>query len=296
MKNRRYSDNDRHFWPFTLSKAHPGWFGVVLDSGAREDDAGDCHIKLFLFGYVLICELPPIVRDFKVRHEAKSWDAATIARLGRNWYDIHHAREYGFIFTGDGSLHTYFGPDTDDWEAPKANKNKVFFLPWRNWRHVRYSLYDKKGKHFWTEHDGDKTAWDAKQAVKHALSKVYFQIEDYDGAIIDVTTYIEEREWRLGTGLFSWLSLFKSPKVRRSLDIEFSAEVGKEKGSWKGGVLGHGIEMLPGEMHEEAFDRYCAQEFRSKSGRYRIQNRGVVDHNRPLETQDSRLDGGISND
>lgn len=44
-----------------------------------------------------------------------------------------------------------------------------------------------------------------------------------------------------------------------TLDLEFSSEVGRRKGSWKGGTLGHGIEMLPGELHEAAFRRYCAQ-------------------------------------
>lgn len=276
MKNRRYAERNWHLWPFTVCKTHPTWFGIVLNSGAREDDEGDCHITLYLLGIVLICELPKIIKDFRVRHEAKSWSPETIARLGRDYYDIFHARQYGFLFTGEGSLHTYCGPDTDDWEAPKANKNKVFFLPWRNWRHVRYSLYDAKGKHFWTERDGDKTAWDAKQAVKDALPKVDFQIEDYDGEIITATTYIDEREWLFGTGLFAWLSAFTRPKIRRSLDIEFSAEVGKEKGSWKGGTVGHGIEMMPGESHADAFERYCQQEFRSKSGKFRIRNLGLA--------------------
>jgi peptide methionine sulfoxide reductase MsrB len=122
----------------------------------------------------------------------------------------------------------------------------------------------------------DKSAWEARQAVKQALSKVYFQIEDYDGEIITASTHIEEREWRFGTGWFSWLSLFSRPKIRKSLDINFSSEVGKEKGSWKGGTLGHGIEMLPNETHEAAFKRYCQQEFRSKFGRYRIEYRGAA--------------------
>jgi hypothetical protein len=42
------------------------------------------------------------------------------------------------------------------------------------------------------------------------------------------------------------------------LDIRFSEETGRRKGSWKGGTLGHGIDMLPGELHEAAFRRYCA--------------------------------------
>ena len=34
-------------------------------------------------------------------------------------------------------------------------------------------------------------------------------------------------------------------------------ETGSKKGSWKGGTIGHGIDMLPGELHEGAFRRYC---------------------------------------
>lgn len=274
MKKRRYSDDNKHLWPFTLSKSR-SWrpFGIVLSSGAFDDSPGDCHIKLHACGYTLICELPKIIPDFRVRHQAKSWDAATIARLGRDWYEEVFAREYGFL-SSDGHFNIYYGPQGDD---SKYEKRKGFFMPWREWTHIRYSLFDKQGKHFWTERDGDKTAWEAKQAVKQALSKVYFQIEDYDGEIITATTYIDEREWRFGTGLFSWLSWFRRPKVRRSLEIEFSAEVGKEKGSWKGGTIGHSIEMLPNEMHESAFERYCQQEFRSKSGKFHIQNRGLLE-------------------
>lgn len=273
MRNRRYSDENWHLWPFTLSKAHQGWFGVVLDSGEFDGESGDCHIKIYAFGYALICELPRIIKDFRIRHQAKSWDAATVARLGRDWYEEIFSREYGFTFTGDGSLHVYFGAQTHD---SSTDQNKVFFLPWRSWRYIRCSFYDSKGRHFWTEKDRDKSAWEARRAVEQALPKVYFQIEDYDGEIITAATHIEEREWRFGTGVFSWLSWFVRPKVRKSLSINFSSEVGKDKGSWKGGTLGHGIEMLPGENHQAAFDRYCKQEFRSKSGRYRIENLGLA--------------------
>lgn len=47
--------------------------------------------------------------------------------------------------------------------------------------------------------------------------------------------------------------------LRRSLDIRFSGETGHRKGSWKGGTVGHSINMLPGELHEAAFHRYCTE-------------------------------------
>lgn len=270
MRKRRWSGNDRHLWPFTLSKDTHKRYGVVIDSGAFEDRRGGCHIRVYLRRWTLICELPPIIPDYVVRHQA-SWDADTIARLGRDWYEERHSREYGFCFF-EGNLHTYFGPQTHD---SRTTKSQVFFLPWRNCRFIRHSLYDLKGEHFHTEFESARASWAATSAVRDACPKAKFDFEDYDGQRITATTHIEEREWRRGTGIFAWLSWIRGPEIERSLSIEFSSEVGPEKGSWKGGTLGHAIKMLPGELHEAAFKRYCEQEHRSKYRRFRIRYIGV---------------------
>src|SRR5687767_15013197 len=107
MKKRRYSGDDLHCWPFTFSFTTHRNFGVVLDSGAHEDMRGGCHIRFYLFGWVLICELPRIIRDYTVRHKATTWDDETIARIGRDWYEERFPREYGFTLF-EGNLHTYF--------------------------------------------------------------------------------------------------------------------------------------------------------------------------------------------
>ena len=276
MRNRRYSGTDFHLWPFTLSKhGHQSYrpLGIALDSGAHEDQRGGCHIKVSAFGWTLICELPHVVSDYTVRHTVTTWDADTIARLGRDWYEERHSREYGFRFS-DGNLHTYFGPQTHD---SRTTKSKVFFLPWRNSRFIRESLYDSKGEHFHTEYESARNSWSARSAVRDACPKVRFEFDDFDQQRIVATTHIEEREWRFGTGLFRWLSWFRRPLVSRTLALEFSSEVGPEKGSWKGGTTGHSIEMLPGELHEAAFKRYCEQEHRSKYRRFRIRYVGRIE-------------------
>lgn len=270
MKNRRWGDHDRHFWPFTLSTGDYKRFGVVIDSGAHEDHRGDCHVRFHLSGVTLICELPPLISDYCIRHNAVSWDAATIARLGRDWYEERFSREYGFYFSG-GDLHTYFGPQTHD---SSTTKGRVFFLPWRNSRFVRHSLYDLEGKHFHTEHEGTRNSWAATTVVREACPKVRFDFEDFDGQRIKATTYIEEHEWRFGTGLFRWLSWFRTPQISRCLNLEFSSEVGPEKGSWKGGTTGHSADMLPSELHEAAFKRYCEKDHRSKYRSFRIRYLG----------------------
>ena len=210
------------------------------------------------------------------------WDAATIARLGRDWYWDITPREYG-ISVNDGHLSIHYGRVTHD---SSTEQYWGCFLPWTQWRHIRRSFYDLDGKHFWSELEsetanyrranklGRSDLWcerfDIVRKWEEMCPKAKFLIEDFDGKQIEATTHIEEREWRFGTGWFKWLSLFRRPKIRRSLDIGFSEETGPEKGSWKGGTMGTGIEMLPDELHEAAFRRYCEQEHRSKYRKYSV--------------------------
>ncbi len=62
---------------------------------------------------------------------------------------------------------------------------------------------------------------------------------------------VERRAWR--PRCLRWTSLFE--KVRTSLDIKFSEEIGERTGSWKGGCTGCGWDLLPGETPEEALRR-----------------------------------------
>ena len=93
----------------------------------------------------------------------------------------------------------------------------------------------------------------------YATRSYVHHFDDFDGERIECTTMIEEREWLRGAKWTEWLSLFYPPKVRRSLELEFSKETGSRKGSWKGGTMGHSIDLEPGELHESGFRRYCAK-------------------------------------
>lgn len=271
MKNRRWSGNDKHFWPFTFSHDCYSKFGFMLDSGANDGGPGDCHIRFYLFRWTIILELPRIIRDWRERKHA-GWDDATIARIGRNWYENVYPREYGAYYS-DKSIFVHYGQQTHD---SRTDKNKVIFLPWMHSTHIRRSLLDLKGEHFWTEWSKERSAREALNAVRNACPKARFEFEDFDGEKITATTHIEEWEWRQGTGWFRWLSWFSKPQIRRTLELEFSSEVGPEKGSWKGGTVGHSTEMRAGETPEDAFKRYCEQEHRAKSRRFRIRYLGLA--------------------
>lgn len=258
---RRWSDNDVYFGPFTYARDGRGYrpLAVVLRSGDDEDYPG-ANLRVSGFGHTVILALPSWALRPHIERRPAGWDAATVKRLGRDWYEMITEREYGFTLS-DGHLSVMLGRQTHD---SSTEQRWGCFLPWTQWRHVRRSFCGLHGEHVATILDadwkrGDRTRWDREREIAEATPTVSFEFKDFDGERIVVTTRIEEREWRLGEGWFKWLSLFRKPRIRRSLDLRFSKETGRRKGSWKGGALGHGIEMLPGELHEAAFRRYCAK-------------------------------------
>ena len=262
--HRRWSDNDRYFGPFTYAreKRKNGYRPIAISLESGCDEYPGASFRISGFGHTLILALPEwALKPYREKVYPKSWDEETVKRLGRNWYWDIEPREFGFSIA-EGSLHVRFGRQSND---SKTEKNLCYFLPWTQWRHVRRSFYGLNGELIATSNeranrlkDGMKK-WEREQAMAEATPTVSFQLDDFDGERIIVTTRIEEREWRFGEGWFKWLSFFRKPKISRSLDLHFSAETGKRKGSWKGGTIGHAIEMQPGELHEPAFRRYCEQ-------------------------------------
>ena len=257
----RWSDNDRRFGPFIYARDSRGYrpLAMVLASDDEEEDfRAGTKFRMSAFGHTLIIALPPIIRPWRRKvYPGSAWDAATVARLGRDWYWDTKPRQYGFSYA-DGFLQVFLGRQTHD-----SSTTQIWckHLPWTQWRHVRLSLYDLNGRHFVTMPErrrylaGD---WEKEKAIEESCPSQTFAFKDFDGEALTARTRIEEREWRFGTGWFKWLSAFRQPRIRRYLDLTFSGETGKRKGSWKGGTIGHSIEMLPGELHEAAFRRYCA--------------------------------------
>jgi len=179
--------------------------------------------------------------------------------------------EYGFMLC-DGHFNIYYGRQTHD---SSTEQRWGCFLPWTQWRFVRFSLYDLTGVELYSE-DGYARDYEGRRIAESNCPKARFEFDDYDGKRIIATTHIEEREWRFGTGYFKWLSLFRRPRVSRSLAINYSEEVGKDKGSWKGGTVGCGIDMLPNETAESAFRRHCEKSHRAKDGKYELKFVGTL--------------------
>lgn len=252
--SRVWSDTEKRWGPFVYDGSSIYTAGIQLVSrGDEEDDNRRVSLRLFGFRRTLILLLPGwVLRPYAERVRTRYWDDATIERLGRDWYWHVEPRQFG-VTVSEGHLSVTFGRQSGD---SSTDCRWGTFLPWTQWRHVRHSFYDMDGDLFAHVPDRD---WDAREKLETACPAPRFDFLDFDGERITATARIEEREWRFGTGWFRWLSLFRRPKISRALDLRFSAEVGPRKGSWKGGTIGHGIELLPGETHEDAFRRYCHQ-------------------------------------
>lgn len=263
----RLTDNDTNFGPFTLARwTHA--FAAYIESGNDEDP--ETTILIIAFGWALrIRAWNWLCRPWRARWVECNWDAETVKRLGRSGYWEIHERRFGFSLSDMGNgydfFQLYYGAQTHD---SSTTKSWCKHLPWKQWNHVRHSLYTPTGEHFYTEPRG--AGFREFFEKKEQCPKVNFGFEDYDGEMIVATCMIEEREWHKGEGWFKWLRWFYAPKINRSLDLEFSAEVGPGKGSWKGGTVGHGIDMLDGETPKEAFQRYCAKNHEHRGQKYKL--------------------------
>ena len=123
----RLTDNDRHLGRF-ITYARSSWnpLRLVYSSGAEEDHARPNNVTVYAFGWVARLRLPRLLDDFTVRHIAHSWDAATVERMGRNWYEERFPREYGFSLH-EGFLQLFLGAQTHD---STTTQSWACRLPW----------------------------------------------------------------------------------------------------------------------------------------------------------------------
>lgn len=136
------------------------------------------------------------------------------------------------------------GTKTWTWDLPFVNYGSA----------IRWDIYTgPKNLHptLWNESDWKNYNYMIDHVKEIATTWDYVWVDKYDGKEIPCTYYIEEMEWR--PKWLKWTSLFS--KVRRSIAIEFSEEVGSKKGSWKGGVTGCGFEMNPWETPRDCIER-----------------------------------------
>lgn len=125
---------------------------------------------------------------------------------------------FGFKFFED-LLFIRYGNDT----GRRNSAHRSFYMPWA-WKHRLHEVLTEPETHPYTY-----TLRSGEVQHRMATIKVY------------------RRTWT------RWWLPFK--RVSTSIDVEFSDEVGERSGSWKGGCIGCGYEMRPGETPLQALRR-----------------------------------------
>lgn len=244
---------DRYFGPFTYTpNVKSKRVGIMLGSGCEEYPG--CRLRLDCGSFTLHVALPQIIKPCRRWHEITTEPTRSqmIERGRKPGYYESHSREFGFI-AFEGAVHYHYGPQTCD---SSDNKSRCWFYPWLKVTLVRHSIYKPNGEHF---ADLPLKDWLARYPLIEACPVQQFRFRDFDGEEITATCQIQEREYRRGKGLFKLLLTGRN-HVYRDFDIKFSSEVGRRKGSWKGGTIGHSGDIRKGETLEMAFRRYCAKQ------------------------------------
>lgn len=145
-------------------------------------------------------------------------------------------------------------------------KKKFIHMPWTyEWVRTSRLLKDgtwenevKGGKR--KEYSKERDQWELENLWQETHHVTYVTKEGNVQDDIEATIKIEEREWR--QKWLQWTNL--GAKVSRDIAVEFSEEVGNQRGSWKGGTLGCGHQIRKDEkplttlrrmMKEVNFDR-----------------------------------------
>lgn len=247
---------------FTCGR-HEYGLGIVLDSGNNEHP---CTLSLYAFKYFIRFNLPKIIRPLRVERNYVRADGR-----GSTYFDEFN-RVFGFVVYEE-HIHTYYGARTFD---SLTEKVKLFSIPWRQTRRVRYDLYTTAHEYFCSvdDYSGFLSDYEAIKAAERAVPKLKIAFNDFDGEKIIASCYIEEMEWRNGVGLFKWVGSITSPTIVRQLVYEFDKEVGITKEDWKGGVFCGSVKIKEGDS---AFDVFNNKLKNSKMFNIKSPNCKIID-------------------
>lgn len=230
LKKQKEDEYKPHEW-------YVGWhdwkFEIVYEECGYEEPNGELHISMF--GWHSVFKFPWKSKRFPYGDcDAPEWGIAI------------HNNTFWVYKGGNGNLDG--GTKYWSWD-----------LPFFTWEHVRHEVVCNFGD----SEDDCLMLVPYESLIQHGknyepLEKNclvrkfrYDFCDSYDDTVVPCTFWVEEREWR--PKWLTWTGLFK--KVRRYIEIVFDDEVGKEKGSWKGGCVGCSYDLKPGESPIDCIKR-----------------------------------------
>lgn len=140
---------------------------------------------------------------------------------------------------------------------------KIFTMPWRDWVQTSHDVLRPDGT--WVPFVG---SWEEGPLRVVNQRGATMGGKEPDGRLIEKHPYryllksgeVQERTAKCSAERrirrlrwLRWMPLFQ--KTTHAIDVQFSDEVGERTGSWKGGCVGCGWEMKPGETIQECLKR-----------------------------------------
>ena len=233
---KRYEEAIRLEWYF--GKYAKGFSATVSFGGGDSDSELQLHVCLpFLFSIYL--SFSGVIRCHEIRcgiaiHSESLWvyifDNVMESRSNDPWYRKVHCLNF---------------PWQLDWYSTEVLQHKAKEVAelsdpvWRETKSNRSRLGDG--------------SFEARQAVEKTAQETYPYIYDLKSGKRQYRTaavHIVRMIWKA-----RWYPIIWRVKTSTSIDVKFSDEVGERTGSWKGGCIGCGCEMLSGETPLETLRR-----------------------------------------
>lgn len=218
-----------------LSWKRRGWeFGGGVHVHSDDCDNGSRMLFLKFWRFTAIIPLGIMPGPISIDDEPQ-WSAYASSEFGLTFHWGRRRKSFDWPWSFDWHRTSYRMAD-GSWlhelrsDRPGVNKNSRFKTNGDHWSHI----YDQR----------KAGEWRAKYPYTYRLC---------NGDVQNVTATVTVREYERRRRFLRWTKI--GAKVSRSIDIDFSEEVGERAGSWKGGCIGCGWDMQPGETPEMSLRR-----------------------------------------
>lgn len=145
---------------------------------------------------------------------------------------------YGFTLH-ETTMMFYFGGKMNDWDQCDTVL-VCWYLPFFSWEFDFHQVKDSQGN--WVKYEYDS------KAINTEVHDYTYVLSSGEKQERKATCYVERRQWHR-----KWIPFLKMTKP--CIDISFDGEVGERSGSWKGGTIGCGWDLLPDESIEQCLRR-----------------------------------------
>lgn len=274
----RLSDKDRHYGPLTVGVSKPSalYPEFSLCFKAERDDyyieATDSIVEKDVNRFYLF------MGKYSFRLQVPTFIKTIVEQNSRHNYTEHYSRKYGVAYFDQG-LCVYYGKQSND-----QNKTWYWGIPWLYFRLIKREILNPDDSLYYTTDSHGSAYWNEYDDAKAGCGKILFVVKDYDDKTVEVTAHIERHVFRRGAGAFQWLGYVTPDAVYKRLELNFQSEVGRDKGSWKGGITEWSVLMRKGETPVDTMKRCCDTPINSKNGPSKLELISAVTLNHTKES------------